>query len=193
MAEKLSGGGNNEWLQELTHDGNLPSEGDLNIQGCHRGHYTVLNIVNPQPGFEYQWPANNPRELMSARRRGWRQLQEDDPEMTGLRTAIMGDLEDSDMPTQLDTTDLFQDVIPMKTTSENLARLRQENEDKRKAMLRGGAEAFVRGSRSDEIMAGQGRPTRFADQRHSLEFDEDGRIVDQWTPQTQPKGIITKE
>ncbi len=193
---KYSGGGAQEWLQELTPEGNIVTEGDLDIRGCHKGFYTGLNVVNPQPGFEYQWPLNNLRSIQLARQRGWRQVQGDDPEMAGFRTSIMGDHDDSDQVTPLDTSDVFQDVVLMRIPSEQLGEIREGQANDRKASLQGGGtSAYLHGARHDEIMSGHGRTTRFAHAHHGVELTEGGQVVGQWQPdpESRPKGIISEE
>ena len=196
MAEKLSGGGSNEWLQELTPEGNTQTDGYVEIRGGHRGFFTALNVGNPQPGFEYEWSVNSARDIQLARMKGWRQVQGDDPEMAAFRMSVLGDHDDSDQPTPLDTSDVFQDVVLMRMPSERLARIRSEQDAERTASLEGGATAaFLQGARADEIMAGQGRNTRFTHGVHGIEHTEGGTVVNQWTPDpsSRPKGIISEE
>lgn len=196
MPEKLSGGGSNQWLIELTPEGNIPTEDGVELRGGHKGFFTALNVANPQPGFEYEWPLNTARDVQLARMKGWRQVQDDDPEMAAFRMSVLGDHDDSDQPTPLDTSNVFQDVILMRMPSEQLAKIRADQEKERKAVLEGGATAsFLRGARSDEIMAGHGRQTRFARGDHSVERMEGDNVVDQWIPgpSSQPKGIISEE
>ena len=52
----LGGGSDREWTEPLAADGNrrnIPL--DERVVGCHTGNYIGLNVVNPQPGFEYAW------------------------------------------------------------------------------------------------------------------------------------------
>lgn len=182
----ISGGGAREWLQPQDAEGNLrPEDGHLDIRGCHKGFYTGLNVVNPQPGMEYQWALNNPNQLMMARQRGWRQVQSDDPELSAYRAAVYGE-DDSDQPTSLDSTDVVNELVLMRIPADKLSIIRDDQEKTRKAMLRGGSHnAFVRGARADEIETGHGRPTRFVAPQHSVTVEEGGRPVDQWTPDRQ--------
>ena len=56
----LGGGKDNNWLAPLDEDGNRQSD-DIGLEtmvGCHTGSYTGLNVVHPQPGYEYKWERN---------------------------------------------------------------------------------------------------------------------------------------
>ena len=188
----ISGGGAREWLQPQDDQGNIrPDDANLDVRGSHRGFYTGLNVVNPQAGMEYQWALNNPNQLMLARQRGWRQVQADDPEMSAYRAAVYGE-DDSDQPTALDSTDVVNELVLMRITSDKLAIIRDGQEKSRQAMIRGSSHnAFVRGARADEIATGHGRATRFVGPQHSVSVEVGGQPVDTWTPDRD--GIISEE
>ena len=188
----ISGGGSREWLQPQDMQGNLrPEDGEVTVRGCHRGFYTGLNVVNPQPDFEYQWVLKDPNKIRAARMRGWRQVAQDDPEMSAWRASVYGE-DDSDQPTPLDTTDTFNELVFMKIPSAQLAEIREEQEAERIRRTRGGPDqAWMSGARADEVQAGYGRPTRFIAAQHSQTITENDAPVETWTPDR--RGIISEE
>lgn len=181
----FGGGGDRSWLVPLTPEGNKPTDSNVphKVVGSHTGHYTGLNVVNPQPGFEYQWARNNGNEIHAARIRGWRVVNDSDPEMAALRANLYGD-EDSDTPTQLDTSDVFQDVVFMKIPSAKLRVIREEQLKANREMLQSGAaQAFLREDSGDSM----GKPTRFVQRHHGVQYQGGGEVEEQWSPD---QGII---
>ena len=61
MSIGLGGGSDREWIERLSSEGNRTNHGlpvDGEVVGCHVGPYAGLNLVNPQPGYEYIWMLN---------------------------------------------------------------------------------------------------------------------------------------
>lgn len=190
----IQGGGSREWLTPLDPRGNLPHEsGDsVEVVGAHKGFFTGLNIVNPQAGYEYQWSLRNPNQIMSARQRGWRTVTGDDPEMAAFRTAVYGDEDDTDTPTDLDTSNVFNELVLMKIPAGKLRAIRDQQKLESQNSLHGaGYRSFMGGVTDEEMLhIGKGEQSRFAMRGHGLEYHDDDRVYKTWTPE---QGIVERE
>lgn len=173
----MQGGGNPAWLVPCKPDGTRDTDGLIegDVIGTHTGNYAGLCVANPQPGRMYQWANRNPRSLLAARHRGWRPVSHDSG---GARPAYeLGQLQDPEYPTPLDTAEVFQDVVLVETSEENWARLQKEREDRAAGMLKGaGAASFLAGATDAERMTGQTASgnfeTRFVCREHGILFQE---------------------
>jgi len=180
----MGGGKDREWLTPLTPEGNRDTDDpDLdNMVGCHTGPYIHLNIIDPQPGFEYCWKRNKGRDKLLALQTGWRPVGDNDPEMAAMNKIM------TDSPGSLDSSDVYGDVILMKAPAEAIRRIRDREQQAAKAQMRSGAEDFADRASAIEQQLSRGFPSRFARRDHGLEYrDAKDQTVDHWRPED---GII---
>ena len=176
----MQGGGQDlQWYEPLQHDGSRDLDTLEETIGCHVGPYAGLNVACPQPGFEYSWALNDPRELLRARQKGSQVVQAEDPEYS-----VYNDFEDPDR-TPLDTAKLYEEVVLVRTPTETVRERRLEENRRAEVSARGSIEDFT--ERASPLEASCGRtdgrgPTRFSRGDHMMEFDEDGNDVGVWTP-----------
>jgi hypothetical protein len=88
---------------------------------------------------------------------------------------------DSDRPTPLDTTGVFQDVVYMRTPIENYRRIRGEIAKEARRIMEGSTQDFLDGADSAEMATGQTKrgylPTRIARNDHSAVMETaDGTV-----------------
>tara|TARA_Y100000590_G_scaffold413_1_gene611 strand:+ start:8930 stop:9478 length:549 start_codon:yes stop_codon:yes gene_type:complete len=181
----LGGGKDNNWLAPLDEEGNRQSD-DIGLEsmiGCHTGSYTGLNVVNPQPGYEYKWERNTGPDLLRSRQNGGQVVQSGDPERAAMNEII------SDGPSPLDTSDVYNDVVLMRYPEERMREIREREHDTAQKMMRGGANDFMDRVSQAEEMLSSGRSTRFRRSDHRLDYvSPQGDVVEQWAPED---GIIS--
>jgi hypothetical protein len=167
----------------------------LEIRGTHTGTYYGLNGVNCRPGFHYEWLNRNPNNLITSRIKGFEIVRAGDDDAPACVAALQELQDESDTPTPLDTSHIFQDIVYARIPEEKLRALKEEDAARARNMLRGGASAFVAGASPEELATdSEGRPTRFARRgrygSHSLQFkDEQGQTEDTWVPE---RGIVER-
>lgn len=175
----LGGGKSREWLRPLTPEGRLDTD-DPNLDdmvGCHKGDFVGLNVINPDPGFEYVWELNRPRDIMRAKMRGGIRVGADEPE-----SAAMAHLTDS-TDTPVDGYHTFGDVTLFKYPIDKIAKIRAEESARAQAMMRGGAAEFVSKATKLEQEMSRGQATRFKARNHGLQYlDGQENVVDTWNP-----------
>lgn len=189
--KNLGGGGNREMLRPLTPRGTIQHDlSDTEIIGNHKGVFGGLNVANPQPGFAYQWERNTPRDLFLARQRGWQVVQTGDPDGAAWQ---LTDEVDSDRPTPLDTSDVFNDVVLVRTPEDNYRRLIEERLEANRTQLSNSDGHFLDGAtdaeRSTGHRQGQSVATRWASREHSTNLMEGDVVKDT----VAPRGIIREE
>jgi len=191
----LGGGSQREWLEPLDAEGNrrsddLPIDGQL--VGCHIGDYAGLNLVNPQPGFEYEWllnPAtarNSTAASLQIHSLGGQIVSEGDPEFAAFK--LMEGLES----TPLDTSTMYKELVLVRIPVERQRARMAKIEEKNKKMLRRGPEESFVGRASaleSERYSGRG-PTRFALRSHQTDFKHDSDSVEVSLPDS---GIVRTE
>lgn len=183
----MQGGGQDRaWYEPLRDDGTRDLDTLEETIGCHVGPYAGLNVARPQPGFEYSWALNDPRELLRVKMRGGQVVQQDDPEYS-----VYNEFEDPDR-TPLDTAKLYEEVILIRTPMETVRRRREEEQRRAEASVHGGMNDFV--DKASALEADAGRrgghsSTRFARKEHMVEYDVDGRTEAVWTPDS---GIVRR-
>jgi len=189
----LGGGSDREWLEPLDSDGNrtnLPIE--ERVVGCHVGPYAGLNVVDPQPGFEYQWMLNpsrsgaSPADSLRIHVIGAQVVRDEDPEFAAFQKM------EGMTASPLDTSAIFKELVLVRIPSATVEKHRRENLEKNARMLRKGpAESFV--SRASQLesekYSGRG-PTRFASRDHHTEFKHDRDSVEVSLPDS---GIVRTE
>lgn len=179
MGIVLGGGKDRAWLEPLDDRGNVRSDDpDLDdITGCHQGNFFGLNVVHPQQGFHYVWERNTQQDRLRVRTRGGEVVQAGDPELAAFETAA------TDRDTQMDSTNVFGDVVLVRYTEDAIRRVREGEQEKARNMMRSGARDFMdRATRAEREIAG-GQATRFRRGDHRLDFeDASGAVVDQWVP-----------
>ena len=192
----LGGGADRDWLEPLDREGNRNAEAmDITEQvvGCHQGPYAGLNLVNPQPGMEYQWMMNPGRpgahhaNLLAIHALGATIVKDDDPEF-----ALYQKLPEMQTGTAIDTITVYKELVLVKIPSEKMAARRRENlEQNQRILRRGPEEAFVRGAGAEEQDRYQERgPTRFRRTDHRSEFKSDGRTTEISMPDS---GVVRTE
>jgi len=186
----MSGGRNNFKYSPVREDGrtrmydNVSSE--IDIIGVHTGDFAGLNIVNPQPGFHYQWVKNDPTARMTEAQKGGRPVHAGDQDHPAYELGLVYD--ESDSPTPLDTAQVYKDVVLMRYPEEAIAKRRAENEERALQAVSKADQSYLQGASAAELASGQGQRTRFAERRHNLSMkDESGAVRQQWTPD---RGII---
>ena len=189
MSKMIGGGVDRLTLKPLNPDGNREGNDDPeldNLSGCHSGTSFGLNLVNKQPGYIYKYPRNTARDINYYRRLGGTVVKTQDPEWS-VNSKVPGDMD----PTQLDSGDIYNDVVLMRFPEEAIRQQVEREQVKTKNQLRSGAEEFVSGANQAEIAASDGVPSRFAMRQHRMDyragFVEESPLVDQWTPD---KGIV---
>ena len=179
----LGGGSDLQWLAPLDEDGNRNLDLDDLAQetvGCHVGPYAGLNVVNPQPEFEYSWANNRPDDLLIARHHGGQVVQSGDPEMAAYSQLVY------DGETPVDSAELFPGVVMIRTPTSRVRERREREQAKADAMLTGGQSEFenktTQGEEEYANLDGRG-PTRFTRREHHIEFeDHSGRVTRHWRP-----------
>jgi hypothetical protein len=165
------------------------------ITGCHTGHYYGLNISGARPGFSYQWLNRKPNEVAVARHKGFVLVNDGDSDSPAYMAGMEEYQDESDTPTPLDTSQVFQDVVLARIPTERLRQLEDANRERSERMLRGGTAAYVAGATPEELETDpDGRPTRFAPRQgkygsHQISFKEDNRTSDTWVPE---RGIVER-
>ena len=174
----MQGGGHDRgWYESLNEEGSREMDLGQRTLGCHTGPYSGLNIVNPQPNFEYSWANNDPRDILKARAQGGQIVQGEDAEFAAYRALQDGN------NSQLDSANLYNDCILIRTPIEKVRERREQERLKSEASARGSVDDFVNRASDVETAAGrQYGPTRFARADHSTEWEEDGRTSGMWTP-----------
>ena len=195
--QPLGGGGDRSWLTPLTPEGNRQTDSPVggDITGCHTGFCFGLNVRGAKENYSYQWLNRKPNEVAVARMKGFVLVRDGDSDSPAYM-AGMEDLQDeSDTPTSLDTSQVFQDVVLARIPTERLRALKDDEGEKAKRALRGGAAAFVAGATPEELATDpSGRPTRFVPRQgqygsHSISFKEDNETSDTWVPE---RGIVER-
>ena len=154
---------------------------DVDIIGVHAGDYAGLNIVNPQPGFHYQWAKADPTSRMIEAQKGGQPVQAGDTDHPAYKLGIVYD--ESDTPTPLDTAEVYQDVVLMRYPEEVIVERRRQDADKSLRAVSEADNTYLNGASPAELASGQGQRTRFAQRRHNLQVqDESGAVQKQWTP-----------
>lgn len=179
----LGGGGDRSWLATQKPDGCNQLENTTtgaSIQGSHKGFYTGLNASNPRPGFRYLWERNTPQSVFLARQRGWEVVSMEDSDAPAFAQGLYDD-NDSDRPTPLDTSGVFQDVVYMRTPIERYRRMREETANEARRIMEGSTQDFLDGASSAEMATGQTKrgylPTRIARNDHSAVMESgDGNV-----------------
>jgi len=181
------GGKDRQWYEPLAPDGSRDLDTVEETLGCHGGPYAGLNVGRPQPGFVYSWPLNDPRDLLRARHRGGQVVNGDDPEF-----AMYQELGD-DYSTPLDTSQLYKDVVLLRTPTEKVRERREAEAKKAEIQSRGSVQDYLDGASDLEAeYGGRGRragPTRFVGDEHMTEYENDGSTASVWTPAT---GVVRR-
>lgn len=187
----LGGGGERDWLIPLDPQGNKSMEADgifENTVGCHTGLFAGLNIINPQPGYEYQWMLNPSRmgadvsDSLAIHELGGIVVVADDPEFAAYQKMQGMDA------SPLDTSTVFKELVLVRVPEARMRQRREAQVEANLRQLRGGPEeSFVSKASAEEIQAGQGAPTRFRSRRHQTEFQEGGQTRELSVPDT---GIV---
>ena len=182
----LGGGADREWLEPLDEHGNREADIDEEFEsmiGCHVGNFYGLNVFNPEPGYEYVWERATDKDKLRCIREGGRPVDAQDPEFAAVRS-VLGANEGA----PLDTLNIFNDVVLFKYPESAIRRKREQEQEKARIKLSGGARAFADRATEAERMFSPGRATRFARKDHQIDYQDSGNVsVDQWSPD---KGII---
>ena len=192
----LGGGSQREWLEPLDSEGNRQGH-DLLVEGrmvgCHLGNFAGLNVVDPQPGFEYEWMMNpardgaSPSDGMRIHQVGGQVVKDGDSEFAAFKHMEgMGD------SSPLDTSTIYKELVLVRIPAEKQRARLQAISDKNKRMLRKGPEeSFVSNASAQESerYSGYG-PTRFARSDHRTEFKHDRDVAELSLPDS---GIVRTE
>lgn len=191
----LGGGSDLEWLEPLDSEGNrradhLPVEGQM--VGCHVGVFAGLNLMNAQPGFEYQWMLNpsrsgaNPADSLQIHMIGGQIVKDGDDEFAAFK--VMEGMESS----PLDTSTMYKELVLVRIPVERQRARMAAVQKKNARMLRKGPEESFVGRASaleSERYSGRG-PTRFALRDHQTEFKHDRDTAEVSLPDS---GIVRTE
>lgn len=193
----IGGGTDRNWLTPLDTSGNVNTD-HMNIEentvGCHTGAYSGLNVCNPQPGFEYQWPLNpmgqngnfDPAAMHAIHQMGGEIVKEGDPEFAVYRQFQSG-LES----TPLDSNTVYRELCLVRVPTENRRRtLEKITELNLRRLRRGPEESFVNsGSQREGQYTSEG-PTRFRLSTHHSELQTGGETREILTPDS---GVVKSE
>jgi hypothetical protein len=186
----LGGGKDREWLRPLTDEGSVDVDGSPeldNLVGCHKGPFIGLNIPNPEAGFEYVWENRKPSEVMRAKMRGGIRVSAQDPEAVALR-AFQDEHVGKNESSELDSHYDFNDVTLFKYPVAAIRRIREEEQARAGAMMRGGAAEFADRASAIEQHMSRGKDTRFRRKDHGMQLvDRAENVLDEWKPED---GII---
>jgi len=127
--------------------------------------------------------------MFLARQRGWELVSSEDDDMPAFKAGMTSN-EDSDTPTQLDTSNVFQDIVFVRIREarhhETRERIREEN----RARLSGGAQDYLDQASPAERATGRTDrgylPTRLARSEHGLQVRQDGEVIST----EGPEGIL---
>ena len=114
-------------------DGSLPHpdpdsiDSDESSVGCHRRAFESLNIHNAQPDFVYQWERKDQGKILGAAHRGWRVVEEGDPEYTLMDTD--GTLKKTLLAAGLDSSHTTGDVVLMRIRKDLYAELIEQRQE----------------------------------------------------------------
>lgn len=179
MAGIIGGGKDRAWLEPLDEEGHIRSDDpDLDTMvGCHEGNYFGLNVVHPQEGCNYVWERNTRPDLLRIKTQGGEVVQAGDPELSAFASV------ETDRDTQMDSTNVYGDVVLVRYTEEAIRRKRDAENKKAQNMMRSGAKDFLdRATQAERDIAG-GQATRFRRNDHRIDLQDDaGRTVDSWVP-----------
>ncbi|TFH66832.1 MAG: hypothetical protein E4G90_01500 [Gemmatimonadales bacterium] len=193
----IGSGADRKWLIPLDTKGNVQADHlgiEEDVIGCHSGAYSGLNVCNPQPGFEYQWPLNpmgqngnfDPAAMHAIHQMGGEIVKESDPEYAVYRKFQSG-MESS----PLDSNTVYRELCLVRIPSEKLRESRNKIEELNlRRLRRGPEEAFVRGSSQSENQYGSQGPTRFRLSTHHSELQNGGQIEEILTPDS---GVVKSE
>ncbi len=193
----IGSGSDRKWLTPLDTQGNVDPDSigiEDDVTGCHAGAYAGLNVCNPQPGFEYQWPLNpmgqngnfDPAAMHAIHQMGGEIVKEGDPEYAVYRKFQSG-LESA----PLDSNTVYRELCLVRIRSEKLRQTREEiRELNLKRLRRGPEESFVRGSSQSESQYSSQGPTRFRLSTHHSEFQTGGQVEEILTPDS---GVVQSE
>ena len=182
----MQGGGyDREWYAPLTTEGVKEMDIFEETVGCHTGPYAGLNVANPQPGYEYCWQINDPREILRSKMQGGTVVQGSDPEFSVYQ---------NEDPTQtpLDTSQLYKELVLIRTPIETVRERRLKEQQRAEVMARGSVSDFMDQASPAEADYGRrdGRgPTRLTRADHSIEHETDGRTEEIWSPSS---GIVRR-
>lgn len=186
------GGWERAWSAPQDADGNrttldssfITDEKYENMVGCHAGPFLGFNIVNPQPGCEYDWPLDNESGHMLAEMRGGEPVRVTDPDQAGLSYK-------ANAQTSLDGLVRHRGHILYRYTEKAVRQRREAEAAAALSQLHGGEARYVGGASEAERGYAKGRPTRFRRRDHHSETKSGGgdgsRTLDYWTPD---KGVI---
>ena len=180
----MQGGQDLSWYESLREDGNRDLDIPEETLGCHVGPYAGLNIINPQPNFEYSWANNDPRDIIRVRARGGQVVQGDDPEYGAYRA-----LQD-EISSPIDSANLYGDCILIRTPIEKVRERRDAERNRAELSARGGLSNYTERASALEAEYGKHRgPTRFSRADHMVEWEEEGKTASMWSPQS---GIVRR-
>lgn len=181
----MQGGGyDREWYEPLTSEGVRELDIEEETIGCHTGPFAGLNVANPQPGYEYCWQKNDPRDVLRSQLRGGEVVTGDDPEFSPYHT------EDPNQTT-VDTSRLYNELVLIRTPIEKVRAQQKEEQRRAEQMVFGGVDDFVDQASALEAdygrRGGRGRgATRFSRGDHMVELDTDGKTTELRTPGSGP-------
>ena len=190
----LGGGSDREWLEPLDIEGNRNSE--LGVEektiGSHVGPYSGLNVMNPQPGYEYEW-------LLNPSRSGGRLSDSHMIHQIGGEVVQEGDLEfaayremEGMQASGVDTASVFNELVLVRIPVEKQRERMQRHLDANNKMLRKGPEESFVNSASyleGERYSDRG-PTRFALRSHKTVFKHGNEEAEVSLPDS---GIVRTE
>lgn len=181
----LGGGRSSFRMTPMREDGRTRKwediDSNIDILGCHAGDSAGMNIVNPQPGFEYQWVRSDATSQMLERQKGGTPIAADDPEAPAY---TIGLTDTSDGPTPLDSGMAYKDVVLYRYPSDRMAERHKEDAARAERAVTGAADQYLHGASPAELSTSSGARTRFARRDHALQMqDETGAVKRQWTPE----------
>ena len=179
----LGGGSDREWLETLDIEGNRNP--DLGVEektiGAHVGPYSGLNVMNPQPGYEYEWLLNPSRSGGShadshmIHQIGGEVVKDGDQEFAAYKQ--MEGLQAEGV----DTSTVFNELVLVRIPVEKQrARMQHQLDANNKMLRKGPEESFVNSASylEGERYSDRG-PTRFALRSHKTVFkhgDEEAEV-----------------
>ena len=191
----MLGGGTEQWMTPLDPEGNadLTQHGVYEYSvGNHEGDFIGLNVINPQPGFEYLWLHNPNRtdasmgDALAIQRLKGHIVTGEDPEYS-----VLDKMEGVDKQF-LDTCTGFRELVLVRVPEEVIREKREREHQANMKMLQSGpAETFVEQANPlERQLYGNKGPTRFSRSTHITEFDEGGQTKELHTPDS---GIVKTE
>lgn len=143
-----------EWLR--------PLQQQIDKIGTHRGPHEALNVKNPKPDMHYYCCARTASAVQRFINEGWEVVPKDSQERWGAELP-------ASVQAEIDSTRAYQDVMLIRTSSENYRRIQTDKHRDAQAALQAVDDGFLAaGERIDNQLGRHGtdKPTYYKKSNH---------------------------